>query len=98
MLKKQEADTITDSDYADDLKLLINTPALAESLLHSLELATGGIGLYMNATKTDFICFKQVGAISTLRGKSLKLLNQFTYLGSNISSTKGDVNMHLEKA
>ena len=39
------AKTITDTDYADDIVLLENTPAQAESLLHSLELAAGGIGL-----------------------------------------------------
>ena len=30
-------ETITDTDYADDLALLANTPAQAESLLHTLE-------------------------------------------------------------
>ena len=39
------AQTITDADYADDIALLANTPAQAESLLHSLERAAGGIGL-----------------------------------------------------
>ena len=29
--------TITDTDYADDLALLANTPNRAETLLHSLE-------------------------------------------------------------
>ena len=31
------AQTITDADYADDIALLANSPAQAESLLHSLE-------------------------------------------------------------
>ena len=39
---------MTDADYADDLLFLENTPALAESLLHSLEQVAGGIGLYMS--------------------------------------------------
>ena len=34
------------------------------------------------------MCFKQV--ISTLSGKPLKLADQFTYLGSNISSIERD--------
>ena len=29
--------TITDANYADDIKLLANAPAQAETLLHSLE-------------------------------------------------------------
>ena len=41
------AETITDADYADDLALLANTPAQAESLLHNL-----CIGLYVNPDKT----------------------------------------------
>ena len=39
-------------------------------------------------------CFKQEEAISTLSSKPLKLVDQFTYLGSNISSTESDVNIH----
>ena len=31
------AKTVTDADYKDDLALLTNTPAQAESLLHNLE-------------------------------------------------------------
>ena len=36
---------MTNADYTDDLALLTNTPAQAESLLHSLEQAARGIGL-----------------------------------------------------
>ena len=42
------AKAITDADYADDLALLANTPVQAKFLLHCLELATRGIGLYVN--------------------------------------------------
>ena len=55
-----------DADNADDLLLLINTPAQAKSMLYCLEQAAGGISLYVNADKTEFIYFKQQGAISTL--------------------------------
>ena len=34
--RRYTAETITDSDYADDLVLLPNTPAQAESLLYIL--------------------------------------------------------------
>ena len=57
--KDDEADGIPqkleDADHADDLTLLTNTPALAKSLLHSLEQVAGGIGLYVNANKTVHI-------------------------------------------
>ena len=81
---------MTDVDYTDDLALLINTPAQAESILQSLKQV---IDLYVNANKTKFICFKQEGAISTLNDKSLKLVDQFICLSSNISSTESDVNV-----
>ena len=76
---------------ADDLALLANTPSQAESLLHSLEQAAGDIGLCMNTNKTEYMCFKQEGVISTKYGDPLKLVNKFAYFGSSISSTESDV-------
>ena len=49
--KGTPAKTITDADYADDLALLAHTPNQAETLLHSLERASAGIGLHVNAHK-----------------------------------------------
>ena len=52
------------SDHCElDIKLnlaLFATVVHAESLLHSLEQAARGIGLYMNSDKTEFVCFKQM--------------------------------------
>ena len=39
--------------YADDLALLVNALVQAEFLLHNLELAVSGIGLYMNVNKKN---------------------------------------------
>ena len=47
------AKTITDADYADDITILANAPAQAETLLHCLERAALGIGLHVNAHKTE---------------------------------------------
>ena len=96
--KRYPAKTITDSDYADDLALLANTPNQAETLLHSLERAAAGIGLHVNANKTEYMCYNQTGNIATLDGASLKLVDKFTYLGSSVSSTKKDINTRLTKA
>jgi len=96
--RRYPAQTVTDADYADDLALLADTPAQAESLLHSLEEAAKDIGLYVNSGKTEFMSFKKKGNISTLDGKPLKSVEQFTYLGSNISSTESDVNTRIAKA
>ena len=62
------ATTITDADYADDIAILANTPDQAETLLHSLERAAASIGLYVNAHKTEYMCYNQTGDISTLEG------------------------------
>ena len=51
------AKTITDADYADNIAILANTPNQAETLLHSLEQAAAGIGLHINAHKTEYMCF-----------------------------------------
>ena len=69
--------------YADDIAILPNTPNQAETLLHSLERAAAGIGLHVNAHKTEYMCYNQTGDISTLEGTSLKLVDKFTYLGSS---------------
>ena len=86
--KRYPAKTITDADNADDLGLLANTPNQAETLLHSLERAAAGIGLHVNAHKTEYMCYNQTGNITTLDGASLRLVDKFTYLGSSVSSTK----------
>ena len=96
--RRYPAKTITDADYADDIALWANTPNQAETLLHSLERAAAGIGLHVNAHKTEFMCFNQKGDISTLDGTSLKLVDKFTYLGSSVSSTEKDIDTRLTKA
>ena len=89
--------TITDADYADDIALLANTPKQTETLLHSLERAAAGIGLHVNAHKTEYMCFNQAGDIYTLDGTFLKLVDKFTYLGSSVSTEK-DIDTRLTKA
>ena len=89
-----------DADNADDIALQANTPAQAKFLLHSLERAAGNIGLYINANKTEYMCFNQNkrGDISKLNGGSLKLVDKLTYCGSSISFTENDINMQQAKA
>ena len=83
---------------ADDITILANAPAQAETLLHSLERAAAGIGLHVNAHKTECMCFNQTSDISTLGGSSLKLVDKFTYLGTSVSSTEKDIDTRLTKA
>ena len=91
------AETITETDYADDIAILANTPDQAETLLHSLERVAAGIGLYVNAHKTEYMCYNQTGDISTLDGTPLKLVDKLTYLGSSVSTTEKDIDTKLTK-
>ena len=81
----------SDADYVDDIAILVNTPNQAETLLHSLERAAAGIGLHVNAHKTEYMCYNQTGNITTLDETPLKLVDKFTYLGSSVSSTEKDI-------
>ena len=94
--KRYPEQTITDTDYADDIALLANALAQAETLLHSLEQGAAGIGLHVNTHKTEHMCFNKTDA--TLNGSSLKLADKFTYLRSSVSSTEREINMQLAKA
>ena len=75
-----------------------HTPNKAETLLHSLERAAAGIGIHVNARKTEYMSYNQTGDITTLDGASLKLVDKFTFLGSSVSSTEKDINTWLTKA
>ena len=66
--------------------------------MYSLERAATGIGLHINAHKTEYMCFNQTGDISTLDRSSLKLVGKFTYLGNSVSSTEKDIDTRLTKA
>ena len=93
--RRNPTKTITD---ADDIAILANTPDQVETLLHSLERAAAGIGLHVNAHKTEYMCFNQTGYTSPLDGSSLKLVDKFTYRGSSVSSTEKDIDTRLTKA
>ena len=95
--RRYPAKTITDGDYSDIIAILANTPNQAETLLHSLKRATAGIGLHVNAHKTEYMCFNQTGDISTVDGSSLNLVDKFTYQGSSVSSTEKDIDTRLTK-
>ena len=91
--RKYPAKTITDADYGDAIVILANRPNQAETLLYSLERAATGIGLHVNAHKTEYMCFNQAGDISTQEETSLKLVDKFTYIGSSVSSTEKDIDI-----
>ena len=86
------AKIITDSDYADDIAILENTPNQAKTLLYSLDKppqALASISMHAKRNTCD---------IFTLDRSSLKLVDKFTYLGSSVSSTEKDIDTRLTKA
>ena len=62
--RRYPVEIITEADYADDIELLANKPTQAKSQLHSQGQVAQGIGLHVNANKTEYMCFKWE-AIST---------------------------------
>ena len=96
--RRYPAKTITDVDYADDLALLSDTISEATVLLHHLEKAAKGVGLYVNIKKTEFMSYNQQGNIKSLAGKEIKYVEEFTYLGSNIASSQKDIDIRIGKA
>ena len=96
--RRYPARSITNTHNADDIALLANTPAKTETLLHGLERVAAGIGLYVNADKTEYMCFNLRDDISTQKDGPLKLVDKFSYLGSCVSSTENDINTRLAKA
>ena len=93
--RRYPAKTITDADYANDIVLLANAPAQAETLLHSLEWATAGISLHVNAHKMKYMCFYQTGELSTLNNSALKLVDKFTRLPKEHCLINQDRHWHV---
>ena len=90
--------TSIDKIRENGIAILANTPDQAETLLHSLERAAAGIGLSVNAHKTEYMCYNQTGDISTLEGTPLKLVDKFTYIRSSVETTEKDIETRLTKA
>ena len=91
--QRKEAEHALHKNYGRGLRLWYST----ETLLYGLERAATGMGLHVNADRTEYMCFNQRGDIFTLNGSSLKLVDKFTFLGNSVSSTEQDVNTRLAK-
>lgn len=82
---------ITDLDYADDLALVAETVADAESLLQSLETTAELVGLHCNERKTEYITTNpSPSELKSLSGTCIKRVDDFKYLGSFIMDSHKD--------
>ena len=77
---RHPAKKISDADYADDIALLTDYIKDAEATLHSVENLAKVIGLFVNATKTKFICLNQNAArgIKSLNGETIDQENHLS--------------------
>ena len=69
-------------------------------MLHKIEEVEAEIGLGVNADKTEYISLNQKNnsCIKSLKGKIIKQVNYFKYLGSYVASTDHDVNVRIGQA
>ena len=86
-LKRQEADDIPLKLWQMQTTQMTKHFSLIH-LPHSLNQSSGRHWPQLEHNRIEHIRFKQKGTISTLSDKTLKLVDQFTYLSSNISSTE----------
>ena len=93
---RHPAKYITDTDFADDISLISSSLQNAQDLLLSLENAANCVGLYLNESKTEYMINSaktfDTFEMKTLNGYILKLVNDYKYLGSYISSSEKDFN------
>ncbi|XP_014779467.1 uncharacterized protein LOC106875731 [Octopus bimaculoides] len=91
--RQHQAVTVTDLDYADDLALLTERTDQAQEVLSRLEQESGKVGLYCNANETELQVFnhEMPASVKVRDGKSLKVVENFKYLGAWTQSTENDI-------
>ena len=93
---------LDDLEYADDLCLLAHRLQDIRQKTESLSKAANQVGLHINAGKTKVmrVHSRQVGGVS-VDGNDLEDVNEFTYLGSLVSTSGGtdeDIKARIKKA
>ena len=84
---------ISDLDFADDIALISEQVKQAQTLLDRVETAAAAIGLMANPKKTKMMTFNCPSKIDikTSDGSILEEVDDFTYLGSLVSSSRADI-------
>ena len=104
-LKKRQSRRIspiclTDLDFADDIALISEEIQQAQTMLEKVETSAASVGLIANAKKTQVMAFNHPGTvlIKTKDGTTLDVVNEFTYLGSLVSSSRADIKRRITLA
>ena len=74
----------------DSLLIAVHDFVSRVSMSFSVAETAAGIGLHVNAHKTEYMCYNQTGDITTQDGASLKILDEFTYPGSRKQENNRD--------
>ena len=93
--RRVPAVVITDLDFADDLALLSEEIEQAQEVLLRLETEAEKVGLFCNAKKTEVQAFNQDDPveIKAKNGETLKVVQNFKYLGAWTESTAKDISV-----
>ena len=93
--RRVPAVTVTDLDFADDLALLTEEIEQAQEILYRLETEAEKVGLYCNAKKTEIQAFNQDRPvmIKAKSGETLKVVENFKYLGAWTESSSSDISV-----
>ena len=91
---------ITDLDFADDIALISEQIEQALNMLNRVETFAANVGLLANAKKTKVMAFNQKEdvEIKTSDGTKLEVIDEFTYLGSLMSSSIADIKRRIALA
>ena len=91
--RRKPAVVVTDLDFADDLALLTEEIEQAQEVLHRLETEAEKVGLYCNAKKTEIQAFNQDRPVivKAKSGETLKVVDNFKYLGAWTESSPTDI-------
>ena len=93
--RRVPAITVTDLDFADDLALLAEEMEQAQEVLQRLESEAEKVGLMCNAKKTEVQAFNQDRpvVIQAKNGETLKVVENFKYLGAWTHSSSSDISV-----
>ncbi|CAH2244913.1 jg7867 [Pararge aegeria aegeria] len=78
---------LTNLRYADDTTLLAASETEMTSLLDRMEQISNAMGLFINRSKTRAMVVDRVGRLELTGSLNLEIVENFIYLGSNISAT-----------
>ena len=95
-----KAESLSDTDFADDIALIADTVKEVETLMQEVERVAASVGLKMNEGKTKFITqnIENPDSIKSLSNSTIEYVEDFTYLGSRITDSESDIRVRKGRA